>query len=73
MIETVFVTAAVAGVVQCIKLLKDQNWVGAATVVVAAIIGVLAGLAEIEGLDVQSGLIAGLAASGAYTVAKNIG
>ena len=71
--DNVFVAAAVAGVVQCLKLLRDKNWIGAVTIVIAAAIGVLAGLAEIEGLDVQSGLIAGLAASGVYTVVSKIG
>jgi hypothetical protein len=73
MVESVFVTAAVAGVVEFLKLLKDNNWTGAATIVVAALIGGLAGWAKIDSLTITGGIIAGLAASGAYTVVNLVG
>jgi len=71
MTENVFIAAAVVAVVQFLKLLKDKNWVGAATIVVAAAIGGLAGWSNIDNLTVTQGIIAGLTASGVYTVVKN--
>jgi hypothetical protein len=68
--ESVFITAAVVAVVQFLKLLKAADWVGAATIVVAAAIGGLAGWASIDSLTVTEGIIAGLAASGVYTIVK---
>lgn len=68
--ESVFITAAVVAVVQFLKLLKASDWVGALTIVVAAAIGGLAGWASIDSLTVTQGIIAGLAASGVYTVVK---
>jgi len=73
MTESIFVTAAVAAVVEFLKLLRDKNWVGALTIVVAALIGGLAGWFNINDLTVTGGIIAGLAASGAYTVVNLIG
>lgn len=70
--ESVFVTAAVVAVVEFLKRVKDQDWIPAVTIVAAAVIGTLAGVAEIEGLTPMTGFIAGLAASGAYTVAGKV-
>jgi hypothetical protein len=68
--ESVFITAAVVAVVQFLKLLKVKDWIGALTIVTAAVIGGLAGWANIDSLTVTQGIIAGLAASGVYTVVK---
>jgi hypothetical protein len=70
MTESIFVSAAVVAVVQLLKLLKDKNWVGALTIVAAAAIGVFAGWLGLDDLTVTGGFIAGLAASGVYTVAS---
>ena len=68
--ESVFISAAVVAVVQFLKLVKEKNWISALTIVVAAAIGLLAGWVGIEGLNLTTGFIAGLAASGVYTIVK---
>ena len=70
--NSVFVSAAVVAVVQFLKLCKDKDWIGALTIVAAALIGLGAGWLEIEGLTLTTGFIAGLSASGVYTVAGQV-
>jgi hypothetical protein len=70
--ENLFITAAVVAIVQALKAVQKQDWLTVAKIVVAAVIGVGAGLLEVEGLDVTQGLIAGLSAAGIYTVGSVI-
>lgn len=69
--EITVVTAIVA-VTQLVKKLAPSvsGWL---TVVVAAVIGALAGYFGVEGLTVAAGLTAGLSAVGVHTVASQIG
>lgn len=72
-LATVFIPAAIAAVVKFVDLIQEKNYVGAAKIVVAVIVGAVAGFFGLQGLDVQTGIYAGLAASGVITVASRIG
>lgn len=71
--ESLFVVTAVAGVVEFLRRLQVRDYFAAVTIAVAAAIGALAGLADIEGLDVATGIVAGLSASGLVTIASKVG
>lgn len=73
MIETIFVPAAVIGFTQFLKEVRDRNYIGALTIVGAVVIGTVAGLLEVEGLTTIQGFLAGLAASGVYTIGQTLG
>lgn len=70
--ESVFVIAAVVGATEFIKRAYLRDVVAAATILSAAVIGILAGVLGIEGLTLQTGLVAGLSAAGVYKVATKI-
>jgi hypothetical protein len=72
MVESVFVVAAVAGLVEFCKRVWAKDWEAATIILGAAIIGVVAGWFAIDGLTVMGGFIAGLAASGTYQVASTV-
>lgn len=72
----VFVGAVVVAVVDAVKsLFPDVK--GAFTVLAAAVVGALLSLVDVElgitNLTVAEGVMAGLAASGAVSVAKRVG
>lgn len=67
--EHAFVIVAVVALTELAKRLKAGDWVAAVTIVGAAIIGALAGFFHVEGLDVVSGIVAGLGAAGSVTLA----
>lgn len=71
--ESVFVVTAVIAVVEFFKRVQVRDTFGALTIVLAAVIGALAGFFGIEGLDVANGLVAGLGAAGVVTTATRIG
>ena len=66
--------AVVAVIIAVIKVIKDYvpQVHGLGTVLVAAGLGMLAGYLGLEGLTIQSGLIAGLSAVGVHTVVKSV-
>lgn len=69
MTETLLVLAII-GTVTTLKLSGIVNgWV---TVVVAIVLGIVAGLGHVEGLNIITGLLSGLAALGTATVADRI-
>jgi hypothetical protein len=69
--EYVLVTGMVIGVVQFVRELEAKKYWSALTIVLAAGVGALAGFLNIEGIDVATGIVLGLAGSGAVTVAKS--
>ena len=73
MAESLFVTVAVVGATELFKRLRDRDYLGSLTIIAAALIGVLAGVYNVDGLSVSSGLIVGLTASGVYSVASKVG
>lgn len=66
--ESIVITAAVVGMVEFFKRLKDQDWHGVAVIAGAAAVGIIAGYLGLEGLNPISGFIAGLSAAGVYKV-----
>jgi len=68
--ESVFITAALVGVTELAKAVKNQDVDRAFKIVAAAVIGGLAGFFAISGLDVTSGIIAGLSAAGIFKVGQ---
>jgi hypothetical protein len=65
------VGAAVVAVVEIIKQLVPNSVVrGLVTIVVAGVLGGLAGLAELQGLNVAEGIVVGLAAAGIVKLGK---
>ena len=69
--EQITLSAAIVAVVQVLKGLLPQAVTGWITPVIAGALG--AAWALINGTDVIAGIVAGLAASGAVTVAERVG
>lgn len=74
---TVFIGAVIVGFTELLKRLNAKDWTGAVIIVVAAVVGALVGVLDVHigltDITVAQGALAGLAASGAYQVAKQIG
>jgi len=71
--ESVFLVTAVVGAVELLKRLQAQDYWAGLTIVVAAAIGVAAGVWGWGGVpDGETGLILGLGASGLVTVGQKI-
>jgi hypothetical protein len=71
--QSAIVTALVIAVVQVVKYIKAKDWESLLTIASAVVVGVIAGLLGIEGLNTVTGAIAGFTAVGAVTVASKIG
>ena len=72
MIGSVEIVAAIVAAVQAVKILAPKVN-GAITILVAAVLGALAGYQHLAGLDVVSGVVLGLSAVGVHTVATVVG
>lgn len=70
--EYLLVTAMVVGIVEFIKRLQLKDFYAAITILAAAGVGALAGVLGIEGINVATGIVVGLAASGLVTVASKV-
>ena len=69
--DTLTVSAGIIAVVRAIKeVIPTVN--GVVTILVAVVLGGLAGYFNIQGLDLVSGVIAGLGAVGVTTVADRV-
>lgn len=68
--EILFITIAVAGFTQLVKSLFDGDYRSATIITGSAVIGGVAGFFHVQGIDVVTGIMAGLSASGLITVAK---
>lgn len=71
--ESVFVIVAVIGFMELIKALFAREWQKATIIVGAVAIGALAGFYAVDGLNLTTGIIAGLSASGTYRVGRLMG
>lgn len=67
----IILTGLVMGGVELIKRLFDRDWKAVAIIVVASLIGGVAGIAL--GITILQGIAFGLAASGYVTFAQKIG
>lgn len=70
--ESVFLITAIVGFVELVKAISEQNVRSIAIILGSAAIGAITGFFGIDGLTVATGLQAGLAASGTYTIAEKI-
>jgi len=69
----VIIGLVVTAIVKLLDLLNQKQWMSAGKIVLAAVVGTLAGIFGINGLDWMTGLQMGLAASGAVTIAGYAG
>ena len=69
--ENLTTVAVIVALVKAVKEYAPQLH-GVGTVLLAAGLGVVAGYLGLEGLTVQSGLMAGLSAVGVHTVVKAV-
>lgn len=70
--ENTFIVGAVIGFVQLVKSAFDRDYRSVIIITGSAVIGGLAGLLSIQGVDVSTGIILGLSASGAITGLQEI-
>jgi hypothetical protein len=71
--ENTFIVGAVIGFTQLVKSAFDRDYRTVVIITGSALIGGLAGVLRIEGIDIASGIVAGLTASGVVTLAVGIG
>ena len=72
--ENVFIVTAVVAATELLRRAKVSDWFAVATIVLAAVIGGVAGALDAPGVaSVWDGIIAGLGASGLVTVASRVG
>lgn len=71
--ESPFIVGAVIGFTQLVKNLFDRDYRAATIIAGSAIIGGLAGAFAVDGVNIPQGIVLGLAASGAITVASYVG
>jgi len=71
--EFLLVTAMVVGVVELIRRIANKEWFAVITIISAALVGAIAGFFSVEGLDIVTGIVVGLAGSGLVTVAGKVG
>lgn len=73
----VFIGAVIVGVTELLKRVHLKDYLGAAMVVLAALVGALVGLFDTQigltNITVAQGIMAGFAAAGVYQVAKQVG
>lgn len=70
--EYLLVTSMIVGVTELVKRLFDSDYRGAVIILSAAIVGGISGFFGVEGLNVVTGVVTGLAAAGAVTVAQKV-
>jgi len=72
-LQSIFIVGAVVGFTQFVKSAFDRDYRTCVIITGAAAIGALAGFLAIEGVDVPTGIVLGLAASGAITGLQSAG
>lgn len=71
--ENAFIVGAVIGFTQLVKSAFDRDYRSCVVIIGAATIGAIAGALAIEGVDVPTGIVYGLTASGVVTLGQAIG
>lgn len=66
--EFLLVTSMVVGIVEFVKRVFDADYKAATIIACAALTGAMAGVFGVEGIDVATGLVVGLAGSGLVTI-----
>lgn len=75
MSETIIVgliPLVIVAIVELLKRLNKRDFEGVVTILVAALIGAGAGFLQLKGLDVTTGLAAGLEAVGLHTLVTGV-
>ena len=67
------IPAAITAVVKFIDSVKTKNYDSALKIIVAVVVGLIAGLVGLQSLTPETGVYAGLVAAGVVTVATRIG
>lgn len=71
--ESLFlVTGMVIGVVELVKRLFDRDFRAACIIAAAAAVGAAAGVFHVQGVDIATGIVIGLAGSGFVTIAAKV-
>jgi len=65
--ENTFILGAVIGFTQLVKSAFDRDYRTVVIIIGAAVIGALAGVLRVQGIDIAEGIVLGLAASGVVT------
>lgn len=65
--------AAIIGIVNGIRLAKEEDKTGFVLFTCAIVTGIVFGLAGLFGLNLESGILAGLSSSGLYRVGEKFG
>jgi len=68
--ETLFLSLVVVAIVKLVDLLVARDYASALKIVLAGIVGALAGDFQVQGLTVITGIQSGLIASGLIATAK---
>lgn len=71
--NAVVTVAAVIAVTEAIKTIVPAKIDGIVTMIIAVVIGAVAGFFNVEGLNVATGIIVGLGAVGTHTALKAVG
>lgn len=70
--EYILVSAMIVGVVELVKRAFDVDIRAVAIILAATTVGAVCGYLGVEGLDVATGIVLGLAGSGVVTVADRV-
>lgn len=71
--ENLIAGAVIVGVVNGVRLLKEQDRWGFILFAIALGVGVVLGLLNMFGLNVETGIVAALASSGLYRIGEKVG
>ena len=70
--ELVQGSLGIIAVVEFLKRIKGEDYKGAGIIVLAGVVGALAGFLGIANLDIMTGIVAGLDAVGIHTTAQAV-
>lgn len=71
--ENLQAMAVIIGIVNGIRLAKEKDKTGFILFICALVIGILLGLLQLFGLNLETGIVVALASSGLYRVGEKFG
>lgn len=71
--NTIIVSAFVIGFTQLVKSVFDSDYRSVVIILGAALIGGISGFFEVQGLNISTGIVAGIASSGVVTLGQALG
>lgn len=63
----------IPAIVKAFDMLNKKEWAGLGKLILSVAVGALAGYLGFQGLDIYSGIVAGLSAAGVVTIASKAG